>query len=246
MKSLPPAPNLPMSPAPALFQELARDDIFRLETSRLWLRWPKLADVAALSRHAGDYGVAEMTDTIPHPYPHGAADKFVFSVRKGNALGQMMTLAIITKDRPQELIGMIGARPGTDGEPVFGYWLGVEHWGKGYATEAAQAMIDAVFTLTSAAMLEAHARIINPASRRVLEKCGFHHTGSHLKNMPARGGLLACDQFRLERKTWAGLRNWAALKSWAIPLLQSERADMPQTVHAKAATMDKSEASLPA
>ena len=161
--------------------------------------------------------VAEMTAHIPHPYPKESAETAIFNARKGNALGDLLALAITCKDKPEEMIGMISASPRENGVPGFGYWLGLDHWGKGYATEAAQAMIDAVFTMTGAAAIEADARVTNPASRQVLEKCGFRHEGSRLKAMPARGGLYPCDRFRLERKTWASLRNWAALKSWAVP-----------------------------
>lgn len=249
MTTLPPSalpPVHPIAPAPALFQELARDDVFRLETSHLWLRWPKLGDAPAFVRQAGERAVAEMTANIPHPYPRDAADSFIFSARKGNALGETMSLAITAKDRPQELIGMIGARPGENGAPVFGYWLGLEHWGRGYATEAAQAMIDAVFTMTSAMGIEANARVINPASRGVLEKCGFRHLGSRLMAMQARGGLYPCDEFLLERKTWASLRNWAALKSWALPGLQGIRADVPQGQTGADMPPGRSAARLPA
>lgn len=199
---------LPPTPSP-LFPDLTRDDVFRLETPRLWLRWPRLVDARALQRQAGEKAVADMTATVPHPYPADLADRFVFAARKGNALGEHLALAITTKANPQqEPIGMIGAHPSASGAPFIGYWFGKDHWGKGLATEAAQAMIDAVFTLTGAPVIEADARVINPASRRVLEKCGFRHEGSRLKAMPARGGLFPCDQFRLDRKTWVALRNW--------------------------------------
>jgi RimJ/RimL family protein N-acetyltransferase len=214
---------MPHLPTPALFRDLARDDVFRLETARLWLRWPRLADAGALNRQASEKVVADMTANILHPYPQASTEPAIFEARKGNALGQHLALAVTRKERPLELIGMISARRsvetgGSESAGVsFGYWLGKDHWGAGYATEAAQAMIDAVFTLTAADRLEANARVINPASRRVLEKCGFRHDGSRLKAMPARGGMFPCDDFSLDRKTWASLRNWAALTSWAAP-----------------------------
>jgi RimJ/RimL family protein N-acetyltransferase len=235
MSTLPPDLNstLPHKPVPALFHDLARDDVFQLETARLWLRWPRLSDAGEMTRQAGEKVVADMTAHIPHPYPLDAADRFIFSARKGNALGEHLSLAIAAKDRPHELIGMIGAMRSDAGEPSIGYWLGKDHWNNGYATEAAQAMIDAVFTLTGAHAIEAGARLINPASRRVLEKCGFRHEGAGLKPLPARGGVFPCDEFRLDRKTWAALRNWAALKSWSGEVAAEDasgRGKMPHLV----------------
>jgi RimJ/RimL family protein N-acetyltransferase len=232
-------PNTPFSarpgaPAP-LFGDLARDDVFRLETSRLWLRWPRLSDAGALLRLAGEKRVAEMTSRIPHPYPANGAEPAIFEARKGNALGEAMTLAIARKETPDRLIGMMGIRRDEEGLPLLECWLGLDHWGNGLATEATQAMIDAAFTLSGADALTARARLVNPASRRVLEKCGFRHDGSRLRAMPARGGVYPCDEFRLDRKTWASLRNWAALKSWSGETAGeadrlARRADLPQLV----------------
>ena len=77
-----------------MFPELTRDDVFRLETRRLWLRWPRMADANAILRLAGEKAVAEMTASIPHPYPSQAVEPFVFGARKGNALGEHLVLAI--------------------------------------------------------------------------------------------------------------------------------------------------------
>ncbi len=221
--------------ASPLFPDLTRDDVFRLETRRLWLRWPRLADKAAIIGQAGEKAVASMTAVIPHPYPDAAADPYIFNARKGNAIGEQLTLAISLKGRPNDLIGVIGAKMGENGRPFIGYWLGTGHWGNGFATEAAQAIIDAVFTFTDAQDIDADARVINPASRRVLEKCGFRHEGSRLKSLAARGGLYPCDQFRLDRSTWVALKAWgmAAATTFAgeaplpSPALAGGRVDDP-------------------
>jgi RimJ/RimL family protein N-acetyltransferase len=194
--------------APPLFPDLTRDDVFRLETRRLWLRWPRLGDAAAIIDQAGEKAVAGMTANIPHPYPPAAAAPFIFNARKGNAIGEHLSLAVTLKGRPSELIGMVGAHLSPSRRPFIGYWMGTGHWGNGFATEAAQALIDAVFTFTDAQDIDADARVINPSSRRVLEKCGFRHDGSGLKALSARGGLYPCDQFRLDRSTWVALKAW--------------------------------------
>lgn len=191
-----------------MFPELTRDDVFRLETRRLWLRWPRMADAPAILRLAGEKAVAEMTASIPHPYPAEAVEPFIFAMRKGNALGDHLVLAVTPRSRPNELIGMIGAHRQASGRPFIGYWLGTPHWGKGLATEAVQSLIDTLFSLSDIKAIEADTRVINPASRRVLEKSGFRQEGSFLKSLPARGGLFPCEQFRLDRSTWAALKSW--------------------------------------
>lgn len=192
-----------------LFHDLTRDDVFRLETRRLWLRWPRHADAQAVLRLVGDKAVAEMTARIPHPYPADAATTFVFESRKGNALGRSLRMAITPNKKPNQLIGVIGIESSEkDGRPHLGYWLGAPHWGRGYATEAARALVDAWFAYTEADELTSAARIDNPASKRVLEKCGFRPSGSGLMDFPARGAALPVDRFALDRRAWAGLKPW--------------------------------------
>lgn len=192
-----------------MFPDLTRDDVFRLETRRLWLRWPRLADAQAIVRLAGEKAVAEMTALIPHPYPPEAAEKFVFHARQANADGRGLQLAITPKGRPNSLIGLVGIGPSPeDGRPHLGYWLGIPYWGQGFATEAARALIDAFFAYGSEDELTSSARVINPASRRVLEKCGFAYQGAGLAELPARGGFYPADHFRLDRRAWESLKTW--------------------------------------
>ena len=191
-----------------MFPDLTRDDVFRLETRRLWLRWPRHADCAAILRLAGDKRVADMTASLPHPYPADEATRFVFEARKANALGRALRLAITPKAKPNELIGMVGIDAPVDdeGEPFLGYWLGAPHWGRSIATEAARALVDALFAYTGESRLAASARVDNAASRRVLEKCGFVQAGSREKEFPARGGVFEVLDLRLDRAAWRRLK----------------------------------------
>ena len=50
-----------------MFPDLARDDVFRLETSRLWLRWPRMGDAAAIERFLQSMGGRALHR--PHPPP---------------------------------------------------------------------------------------------------------------------------------------------------------------------------------
>ncbi len=193
-----------------MFPDLLRDDVFRLETRRLWLRWPRHADAVAIARQAGDKDVAEMTGVIPHPYPAGEAERFVFSARADNMAGRRLTFAIAPKHRPNDLIGVIGLREARPGRPQLGYWIGRAQWGEGFASEAAEAVVDAVFRLTELDVLFASARVDNPASRRVLERAGFRHAGAGREWFEARGANLLLDHFELDRRDWARAKPLAA------------------------------------
>ncbi len=56
-----------------MFPDLFRDDVFRIETRRLWLRWPTARDAESILRLAGDPAVARMTAGIPLPFERAAA-----------------------------------------------------------------------------------------------------------------------------------------------------------------------------
>ncbi|HEX8428533.1 GNAT family N-acetyltransferase [Hymenobacter sp.] len=58
-----------------------------------------------------------------------------------------------------------------------GYRFIRQHWGQGFATEAARASVDYGFEVLQAPVLYAIADIQNEASRAVLAKVGMRHMG---------------------------------------------------------------------
>jgi RimJ/RimL family protein N-acetyltransferase len=186
-----------------MFPDIAKDDVFRLETRRLWLRWPRLSDAPAIERYSSKWEVARFTAHIPHPYPKGSAERFIYAAREANSLGRDLTLVLTPIASPRKAVGAISLeRRGTD-RLTLGYALSPEVWGRGYATEAVRAAIDAAFGLTLAAEIEASVQVENPASRRVLEKAGFAHVGRGLRGAPARGAMVESDAFAIRRADWA-------------------------------------------
>jgi RimJ/RimL family protein N-acetyltransferase len=174
-----------------------------LETERLRLRKPTLADVSAIARLAGDRRIAENSRRLPHPYSQGDAVEFVRSISASHE-----TVFLIEKDFAP--IGMVGVDWRDQDGPELGYWLGVDHWGQGLATEAAHAVIDFTFEEFDTSHMRAGARVANPASRNVLEKCGFQWSGVELHRFEALGSSAPVDCFRLTRSIWASLKNWAS------------------------------------
>ena len=173
-----------------------------LETERLTLRRPTLADVKAIARLADDRRIAENTRRLPHPYLQEHAVEFVRAMTDDRGEAAFL---IETNHTP---IGMVGISWREPDLPELGCWLGVEHWGRGFGTEAARAAIDFCFEETDAEHLCAGARVANPASRNVLEKCGFQWIGVELHRFEALGSSTPVDCFRLTRSVWASLKNW--------------------------------------
>ena len=178
-----------------------------LETERLVLRPPRLEDARAISTLINDRRIVEMTVRVPHPYTFADAESWLATVNthKGQA-SFLVTLADGT------LIGVCSTTLRESGILELGYWFGVAYWGKGYATEAARAVIDHAFDDLGHELLHAGARISNPASRRVLEKCGFQWTGVGLYRIRSLASSAPFDRFRLDRGIWASLKSWGASK----------------------------------
>ena len=173
-----------------------------LETERLTLRRPTLADVKAIARLANDRRIAENTRRLPHPYSQDDAIEFVRATANENR----GTVFLIESDF--ETIGMVGVDWREPDAPELGYWLGVEHWGQGFGTEAARAMIDFTFEEFDIEHLISGARIANPASRNILEKCGFQWSGVELHRFEALRSSTPVDRFRLSRSVWSSLKSW--------------------------------------
>ena len=184
------------------------DDVPVLATARLVLRAPRRSDAKAIAALANDRRIAANTARIPHPYAIEDAEQFIASAnkREGEAC-----FAVTHDSAP---IGICSVELREDG-PELGYWLGVPYWGRGYATEAVRAVIDHAFGDLGHAALAAGARISNPASRRVLEKCGFQWTGVGLYRIRAINSSAPLDRFRLDRGLWASLKAWGRAKQVA-------------------------------
>jgi len=185
-----------------MLPEITHTDVFRLETVRLWLRWPEPRDEAAIAEFAAREEVATMTASWPHPLPAGEVARRIGWVRDNNGTGRTLTLAITRKATPSTVIGLIGGSPDKDAPQVshgVGYMLAPGHWGQGVISEALAAYRDVIFQLTPVGQLTAYVRTINPASRRVLEKTGFRHVERTAMDMPARGTAIPVDRFALDR-----------------------------------------------
>jgi RimJ/RimL family protein N-acetyltransferase len=176
-----------------------------LETKRLSLRAPRLEDAKTVAMLANDRRIAENVARIPHPYKLSDAETFIGRI---NETGEVVFLIRLRDDTVIGACGIVLKEQ----TPELGYWLGVPYWGKGYATEALHAVIDYAFTDLRPESLQAGARVTNPASRRVLEKCGFQWTGVGLYRIRAINSSAPIDRFRLERGIWTALKGWGRMR----------------------------------
>lgn len=177
-----------------------------IETPRLEMRPPTLADVEEIALMSADRSLGLMTAAIPKPFTVEDARVFVASAARRSRPAAMTFSIRRTSDGA--LVGGVGWSTAENGLVELGYWLGVEHRGRGLATEAARAVLDAAFGWTGTKAVTARCRVTNPASRGVLERCGFQWEGTGLVRSPGAPGSVAVDVFRLDQDVFASLKEW--------------------------------------
>ena len=158
-------------------------------TQRLLLRpvWPE--DAEGLFAAINDAGIVCNLARAPWPYGRDDARAFAQRVQDPRFPHFLLTLP---GDAGQTLVGSCGLGE-TDGEAELGYWIAREHWGKGFATEAARAVIANAWMIGHRRLVASH-YIDNPASGAVLRRLGFKPTGITRPRFSAGRGYEAMAQ----------------------------------------------------
>ena len=148
-----------------------------LVTERLTLR-PFIPDDAFdIERLAGMREIADTTLTIPHPYPHGAAAEWILTHAPAWEAGSAATFAVVENESGR-LVGVTSLRINSEHRRAeLGYWIALDRWNQGYATESNQRLIDFGFEDLGLHRIEARHFIRNPASGRVMVKLGMQREG---------------------------------------------------------------------
>jgi len=163
-------------------------------TDRLLLRPGWAEDAPALARAIADEQIVRNLATAPWPYALKDAEAFLAAPRDPVMPSFLITER--TNDAPR-IVGSCGLGRRPSGAVELGYWIARPHWGQGFATEAARALIDIARAL-KLPRLEGSHFVDNPASGRVLEKLGFVPTGlSATRYSCARGGEAVSRLYRL-------------------------------------------------
>jgi RimJ/RimL family protein N-acetyltransferase len=146
------------------------------------------SDKDALIEHLNEREIYDRTLRIPFPYTGADADEWLAIVAKvTRQQGCPVQWAIRTTD--DSLIGgcgFDGFEVGKSHRAEIGYWLAKPYWGRGIMTAVVQRVCHYAFDEFGLVKITAHVFAHNPASARVLEKCGFQEEGflrkHHLKD----------------------------------------------------------------
>ncbi|MET4059191.1 ribosomal-protein-alanine N-acetyltransferase [Arthrobacter sp. UYP6] len=161
-----------------------------LHTPRLTLRPYSAEDFAAVHRFASDPQLSAYVEWGPNT-PQDSRDFLVSCLAEGQADPRAAyTFAITRSDGGEgagEPIGTVGltldptrrtdndgaTTPAGPGTGEVGYVIAADQWGRGYATEAAAAVVGFGFGVLGLERIRATCRPANAASARVLEKTGM-------------------------------------------------------------------------
>lgn len=151
-----------------------------LETQRLVLRPWRESDAGTLFKYASDPDVGPRAGWPPHQSVEESLEiiKTVFSAEGMWAVELKET---------SEAIGCVGYLSAScsnldidEDQCEVGYWIGKPYWGQGICTEAMRAVVDYCFNTKGYSVLWGDFFPENPASGRVMEKCGFIDTGKEV------------------------------------------------------------------
>lgn len=184
-----------------------------LRTARLALRPYTQADAARLQLQMGDLRVSQGLATWAHPLPEGDATRRIARWVKSRVAGVACGWAIELHDGT--CIGGCGVHlfP-SQRTAAIGYHLTPEFWGRGYATEATQAIINFAFEHTDIVRLWAGFKPWNTQSGRVMVKCGMTHEGTSRNDVLLWNGE-ASDSviYAITRQDWEARRAGGTLSA---------------------------------
>ena len=139
--------------------------IIKIQTEKLVLKKLVQADKERLVSLIGDFMVSKTLSNVPYPYTLDDADEWLEIVDN-----EEFNLSIFLNN---DLIGGVGLTHKEDDFYELGYWLGVEYWGQGYATESIRGLLSYAKTNTPYEKFKANVYKENVAYAKVLEKNGF-------------------------------------------------------------------------
>ena len=177
-----------------------------LTTDRLKLRPIVLSDAPAIQRHFGRWEIIKnLSAAVPWPYPEDGAYIFIRdTILPGMESGNTMAWAIVLKEGPDEAIGLLEYRCSPDVTDNRGFWLAVEHQGRGYMTEAVTAFQDHIFFDLSVEHIHVLNSRSNAASRRIKEKTGAEYVGT--VKLDHHEGDSQTQKWIVTRERWALIR----------------------------------------
>ena len=176
-----------------------------LETERLLLRPFRLEDAEAVAVFCDSEPVYRRTLNLPHPYTADCARRWIGGHAENFRSGRFYEYAVTGREDGC-LYGCVGlSHDAAHHNGELGYWFGEPHWGRGYATEAAAALIDFAFSVKDYHRVYAGHFAGNPASGRVMQKCGMRFEDIQREHVCKDGAYVDVVCYAILKQEWRGV-----------------------------------------
>ena len=166
----------------------------QIKTKRLVLKKPtKKTNKKLIVSQIGDWEVVKWLSGVPYHYTEQKAEEWLNNINDDDLLFSIF--------RNNSLIGGVGLSLEEDNDLDLGFWIGRGHWGKGYATEAAMALIQYVNKEFNLKQINACYIKGNTGSSNVLMKLGFMEIGECEVYFLSRKKTMSCIKLLLKFDT---------------------------------------------
>ncbi len=172
---------------------------------RVFLERLSASDAGALSRNANDYEIAYNAASFgafPYPYMEEHALSFIDAANASMKSGIAYHFGIHMNDGT--LIGAAGviSMDPSDKSCQIGYWIGREHWGRGYAREAVALLSSFCFRKLGVEMIYADVFGFNKRSISLLSRLGFEKEDAHTRLVAHYNGYAEEDRYKIRRESF--------------------------------------------
>jgi RimJ/RimL family protein N-acetyltransferase len=167
-----------------------------ITTDRLKLRCMEPKDIDGFVRDLNDWEVQQWLAQPPFPYARKDGEAYLAIVRANHATPHP-TVFVIADQSTDSALGVVSVDIDAEGTGVVGYWFGRDHWGQGFAKEAASAVVRHALGHPSLRRLTSVTDPENVRSQRVLTACGLIDCGLKDRDPPSRRGATQLRRYEL-------------------------------------------------
>ena len=167
-----------------------------ITTERLTLRPMEPNDIDGFVRDLNDWEVQQWLTQPPFPYQRKDGEAFLAIVRSNHATSHP-TIFVVADQNTDSALGTVAIDIDGEGAGVLGYWFGRDHWGQGFAKEAAIALVRHALKHPALRRITSVTDPENLRSQRVLTACGLSDLGLKDREKPSRRGSTQLRQYEL-------------------------------------------------
>ncbi len=178
-----------------------------LKSNRFVMRQLKKQDLGQLVIRCNNVNISKQTYNLPFPYTESFAESRLVFIGDGFLKGERIVW-LITEKNSGIIVGEMGLHLLQEHQTAeLGYWIAEEFWGKGIATEVLACVMDFGFGEMGLHKIFATHFGNNPASGKVMQKCGMKHEGVLRSHVISRGEFKDLVQFGLLQSEWKDLKS---------------------------------------